>query len=49
VPFGLAVLGCEIGFNKAPGLFRSDGPSAHAQNVHVIVLDTLFGGEVIVD
>jgi hypothetical protein len=45
----LTKLGCEKGLNQIPRDRWSYGPAAHAKNVHVIVLDTLSGREVIVD
>src|SRR5262249_50362277 len=36
-------------FDQVPGDFRPHGPAAHAQDVHVIVLDPLPGREVVVD
>src|SRR5262245_16606090 len=47
--FSLAVLCGHVGLDKIPGYFGSNGPSTHAQNIHMIVLDSLPGREVIVD
>src|SRR4029453_1780837 len=49
VPCGLAVLRAEKGLDQVPGQLRPDGPSAQAENVHVIVLHALAGREVILD
>jgi hypothetical protein len=47
--FSLAVLCGQVGLDQVPSHFGAYSPSAHAQNVHVIVLDPLLGREVIVD
>jgi hypothetical protein len=49
VAFSLAVLCSQISLDKIPGYFGSNCPSTHAQNVHMIVLDSLSGREVIVN
>src|SRR5215471_1535448 len=49
VSFGLTVLSRQKRLHKVPSYCRSDRPAAHAKDVHVIVLDSLLGGEVIVD
>jgi hypothetical protein len=49
VPWRLAVLGREKGLDEVPCDRRADCSAAHAKNVHVIVLNALFGGKVIVD
>ena len=45
--FSLAVLSGQVGLDKIPGYFGSYRSSTHAQNVHMIVLDSLPGREVI--
>jgi hypothetical protein len=47
--FSLAVLCGQVGLDKIRSYFGSYGPASHAQNVHMIVLDSLPGPEVIVD
>ena len=42
VPVGLTELGGEERLHEIPGDGRPDGPSAHAQDVEVIVLDALL-------
>src|SRR5208337_3882224 len=49
VPFGSAELGCQEGLHQVPGHRWSYGPAAHADDVHMIVLDPLPGGEVVVN
>src|SRR6185369_14161933 len=49
VPRSLAVLCGEEGLDQVPGQLRPDGPSAQAENVHVIVLHALAGREVVLD
>ena len=49
VPVGLTELGGEERLHEIPGDGRPDGPSAHAQDVEVIVLDALLRGKVVVD
>ena len=46
---GLAELSCQERLDEVPGDRRSDGPAAHAEDVQVIVLDTLSGREMVVD
>ena len=46
---GLAELGCQKRLDKVPGHGWSNGPAAHTKDVHVIVLDTLPRGEMVVD
>jgi hypothetical protein len=43
MPFGLAVLCREVSLDQIPSDFGPHGPSAHAENVHMIVLDSLLG------
>ena len=45
----LAVLGSEKGLDQIPSHAGADGASSHAEDVHVVVLDSLLGGEMIVD
>src|SRR5437764_9233267 len=45
----LAELSGEKRLDQVPGDGWSHGPAAHAKDVHVIVLDTLPGREVVVD
>ena len=45
----LAVLRIEIGLHQIPGHAGTDRPSSHAENVHVIVLDPLLCGNMIMD
>src|SRR5215475_2286361 len=49
VSFGLTVLSRQKRLYKVPSHSRSYRPAAHAKDVHVIVLDSLLGGEMIVD
>jgi hypothetical protein len=49
MPLGLAELGCEKCIDQVFGHSRSYGPSTHADDVHVVVLNSLLGGEVIVN
>src|SRR5215813_10524440 len=49
VSFGLTVLSRQERLYKVPSHSRPHGPAAHAKDVHVIVLDSLLGGEVIVN
>src|SRR5215475_14752384 len=49
VSFGLTVLSRQERLYKVPSHSRPHGPAAHAKDVHVIVLDPLLGGEVIVN
>src|SRR5262245_15514846 len=46
---GLTELGGQKYLNQVPGHLGSYGAPAHAQDIHVIILDTLFCREVIVD
>ena len=46
---GVAKLGSQKRFYEIPGHLRPHRPSAHAQNIHVIVFHALPGREVIVD
>jgi hypothetical protein len=46
---GAAVFGGQISLDEIPSDFRADGSSAHAKDVHVIVLDTLLRGKMIVN
>ena len=49
MPFGLAEPGGPERLDQIPGHGRSHGSSAHANDVHVIVLDALPGREMVVD
>ena len=49
MPLGLAELGGEERLDEIPGDGGSDRPSAHAEDVEVIVLDALLRGEMVVD
>src|ERR1700756_1452997 len=49
VALGLTEIGCRESLDQVPCLHRSHDPATHTNNVHVIVLDSLSGGEVIVD
>jgi hypothetical protein len=49
VAWGLAEAGGEEGLNEIPSDFGADCAPAHAEDIHVIVLHALFGGEVVVD
>ena len=49
VSLGLAELGGQERLDEVPGHGRSHGPAAHAEDVHVIVLDALPGREMVVD
>ena len=46
---GPAALGRQERLDQVPGHRRADGSTPHAQDIHVIVLDPLPSGEVIVD
>ena len=46
---GAAVFGGQISLDEIPSDFRADGSSAHAKDVHVIVLDALLRGKMIVN
>src|SRR5260221_595509 len=45
----LTELSGQEGLNEIPGHRRSYSPSAHAKDVHMIILDTLPGREMVVD
>ena len=47
--FALTKLSGKKGLNEIPGHRRSHGPSAHAKDVHVVVLDALPGREMVVN
>ncbi len=49
MPLGSTKLGCQECLNKIPGNFRTDRAPAHAQDVHVVILDALPGGKVIMN
>jgi hypothetical protein len=49
MPRGLAELGRQERFDEIPGDGWSNGPSAHAKDIHVIVFHSLPGREVIVN
>ena len=49
MPIGLTELGAEERLDEIPGDGGPDRPSAHAEDVEVIVLDALLRGEVVVD
>lgn len=49
MPLGLAELGGKERLDEVPGDSRPYSPTAHAKDVHVIVLDPLPGREVVVD
>ena len=49
VPLGLAEFGREERLDEIPSELNAHHPPAHAEDVHVIVLDTLPGGEVVLD
>src|SRR5208282_6197620 len=49
VPLCLAELGCKERLDQVPGHGRSHCPAAHTEDIHVIVLDTLSGREMVVD
>jgi hypothetical protein len=49
VALGLTEVGGEKRLDQVPGNGWPHGPAAHAKNVHVIVFDTLFGREVVMD
>ena len=46
---GAAVFGGQISLDEIPSDFRANGSSAHAKDVHVIVLDTLLRRKMIVN
>jgi len=45
----LTVLRIKIGLHKIPSHAGTDGATAHAEDIHVVILDTLLCGEMIVD
>ena len=47
--FGLAELCLQEGLHEVPCHSRAHCPATHADNIHVIVLHPLTGGEMIVD
>src|SRR5208282_49564 len=47
--FGLAELCLQEGLHQVPCHSRAHCPATHANNIHVIVLHPLTGGEMIVD
>jgi hypothetical protein len=47
MPLGLTVLGRKKRLDEVPSDRRSDRSSTHTDNVHVIVLDTLFSREMV--
>jgi hypothetical protein len=49
MPFRLTELGCQEGLDEVPSHGRAHCPAAHADDVHVVVLDPLPGREVIVN
>src|SRR5262245_28729085 len=49
MPVRLAVLRSKVCLDKVPCHCWADGPAIHAEYVHVIIFDTLTGGEMIVD
>jgi hypothetical protein len=49
VSLGLAELGSQARLDEVPGHGWTVGPAAYAHNVHVIVLHTLPGREVVVN
>src|SRR5262245_52230947 len=49
VALALAKLGGQTRLDEVPGHGRSHGSAAHANNVHMIVLDPLPGREVVVN
>ena len=46
---GLAVIGGEISLHQVPRDRRAHRPAAHAKNVHMIILDALPGGKVVLN
>jgi hypothetical protein len=49
MPLGSRELGCQKRLDDVPGHGRPHGSSAHANDIHVIVLDPLFSRIVVVD
>jgi hypothetical protein len=49
MPLSLAELRCHERVDQVSSHSRSNGPTAHTDDVHVVVLDTLLGREVIVN
>src|SRR5208282_3532943 len=47
MPLGLTALGRKKRLDKVPSDGRSHRPSAHTDDVHVVVLDTLFSREMV--
>ena len=46
---GLTKFGCQKRLNEIPGDGWSYSPATHTKNVHVIVLDTLPSGKMVVN
>lgn len=44
MPLHPAESSCEEGLNEIPGHFRTDRPSVHAEDIHVIVFDAVRQG-----
>src|SRR5262249_23388064 len=49
VAFGLTELGGQERLDKIPGGLRPDDATAHTNDIHMIILDSLTGREVIED
>src|SRR5262245_42148508 len=49
MPRSLAVFGGEKGLDQVPGDGRAHRPATHAKDIHVIILNTLAGGKVVVN
>jgi hypothetical protein len=46
---GLTELGGQEGLDEVPSHRRSNCPAAHTEDIHVVVLNSLPGREMIVD
>jgi hypothetical protein len=49
VAFGRTELACEKGLNQIPGHGWAHGPTAHTDDIHVVILNTLLGRKVIMN
>ena len=46
---GLAKLGLEKGLDQFPHHFRAFNPSAHANHIEIVILNSLPGGKIILN
>jgi hypothetical protein len=45
----LAVLGIKESLHEIPGHTGADCPASHAEDIHMIILDPLLCGEMVMD